>query len=119
MASSGITGSRIAGMAASVPAAIVGFEENARLVGDQGARRVSQSTGIMQRRVASPDTTAADLCQDAAERLMTSLAWTKDTIDALIFVTQTPDYPVPATACCLQARLGLGKACAAFARRLA
>jgi len=114
MASSGITGSRIAGMAASVPAAIVGFEENARLVGDQGARRVSQSTGIMQRRVASPDTTAADLCQDAAERLMTSLAWTKDTIDALIFVTQTPDYPVPATACCLQARLGLGKACAAF-----
>src|ERR1700690_523617 len=114
MASTGIAGSRIAGIAASVPATVVGLEESRRLVGDLEARRVSQSTGIIERRVALPGTTAADLCQDAAERLVTSLAWRKDTIDALIFVTETPDYIVPATACCLQARLGLGKACAAF-----
>src|SRR5690606_5185868 len=37
-----------------------------------------------------------------------------DSIDLLIFVSQTPDHIAPATACILQGRLGLSKSCAAF-----
>jgi len=35
-------------------------------------------------------------------------------IGALIFVTQSPDYVLPTTACLLQDRLGLAKSCMAF-----
>lgn len=47
----------------------------------------------------------------AAEKLVEDLAWDKSEIDALIFVTQTPDYILPATACIIQDRLGLPKTC--------
>ncbi|MEI6491219.1 MAG: ketoacyl-ACP synthase III [Verrucomicrobiota bacterium] len=78
------------------------------------ARRVVSMTGIENRRVAPPHICASDLCADAAERLISSLGWKKDTIEALVFVSQTPDYILPATACTLQHRLGLSHECAAF-----
>ncbi len=56
----------------------------------------------------------SDLCQVATERLLKKLEWTSESIDALIFVTQTPDYVLPATSCSLQRRLGLSKRCAVF-----
>ena len=34
------------------------------------------------------------------------LSWKKESIDFLIFVSQTPDYVLPATACVLQKKLG-------------
>jgi 3-oxoacyl-[acyl-carrier-protein] synthase-3 len=45
---------------------------------------------------------------------MEKLAWEPSSIEALIFITQTPDYAVPATACVLQHRLGLSEDCLAF-----
>lgn len=63
----------------------------------------------------APGQTASDLCVAAAEKLIEDLGWEKDSIDAIIFVTQTPDYYfVPATACHIQDRLGLPKTCLAF-----
>ena len=47
----------------------------------------------------------------AAEQLIKDLEWSKDEIGALLFVSQTPDYVLPATACILQDRLGLSKEC--------
>ena len=66
-----------------------------------------ESTGIASRRRADDSMTAADLCAKAAEVLIESLGWVKSEIDAVIFVTQTPDYILPATSCVLQQRLGL------------
>jgi 3-oxoacyl-[acyl-carrier-protein] synthase-3 len=40
--------------------------------------------------------------------------WERDSIDALIMVTQSPDYFTPSTACLLQKRLNLSEQCAAF-----
>lgn len=57
---------------------------------------------------------ASDLCEDAANRLLVDLKWDKQSVDALVFVTQTPDYILPATACTLQQRLGLSTTCACF-----
>jgi 3-oxoacyl-[acyl-carrier-protein] synthase-3 len=56
----------------------------------------------------------SDICFAAADRLLNDLAWPRESVDALIFVSQTPDYVLPATSCCLQERLRLSKRCAAF-----
>ena len=43
----------------------------------------------------------------AAEKLFTQHEIDRSTIDFLLFCTQTPDYPLPTTACLMQERLGL------------
>lgn len=76
-----------------------------------GASNFIESTGIAARRRADDSMTSADLCASAAEKLIKELAWDKADIEALVFVTQTPDYILPATSCVLQQRLGLSKEC--------
>ena len=73
-----------------------------------------KTTGIAERRVASSDVCASDLCVAAASGLMADMAIPADTIDMLLFVSQSPDFRVPATAPLLQHRLGLSKAVGAF-----
>lgn len=74
-----------------------------------------QSTTIERLHTALPEQTTSDLCVASAERLIADLGWEKQSIEALVFVTQTPDYYfVPATACHLQHRLGLPTSCLAF-----
>lgn len=90
---------------------------NADLAGRFGAEAVadvSKMIGVQSRRRAADGQTTADLCQAAAQTLLDDLGWERDSIDALIFISQTPDYVLPATACALHGRLGLHKACAAF-----
>lgn len=76
--------------------------------------RVRNIIGPDSRRIAWPSITAADLCRDAAIRLLREQDVDRGSIDALIFVTQTPDYDLPATACILQQTLSLSRHCAAF-----
>lgn len=78
------------------------------------AKRVVAMTGVERRRMAPLGMCASDLCADAASRLMDDIGWERESIQALVFVTQTPDYILPATACVLQARLGLSNNCACF-----
>jgi 3-oxoacyl-[acyl-carrier-protein] synthase-3 len=73
-----------------------------------------EKTGIRSRRIASVDQTAGDLGYRAAERLLDELSVDRDTIGALIFCTQSPDFFLPTTACLLQERLGLPTHCGAF-----
>ena len=70
-----------------------------------------ETTGIACRRRAEESVTASDLCFHAAETLIGNLGWNKADIEVLVFVTQTPDYILPATSCILQQRLGLSKEC--------
>lgn len=77
-------------------------------------KRVMASSGFNKRRVVDQDTTASDLCEAAAQRLINDMGIDKNTIDGVILVTQTPDYHMPATACVLHKKLGLKKECAAF-----
>ena len=76
-----------------------------------GAESFVESTGIAARRRTDDSTTSSDLCQAAAEKLIAELEWDKEEIEALVFVSQTPDYDLPATSCLLQERLGLPKEC--------
>jgi 3-oxoacyl-[acyl-carrier-protein] synthase-3 len=76
--------------------------------------RIKKTIGLNERRVASPGTTAADLCELAAVRLMEKTQLDRSKIDGLICVTQTPDHFQPCNAAILHGRLGLEKHCAAF-----
>lgn len=71
----------------------------------------AESTGIKARRRVLDTTTSSDLCLEAAKKLVDDLNWVKSEIGALVFVSQTPDYDLPATSCLLQQRLGLSKDC--------
>ncbi len=104
---------RIAGVASAVPDRIVTIDDDARRFGDEEMRRIAKNTGVKQRHIAH-HLCASDLAQHAAERLLKDLGWERDSIDVLVFVTQCPDYLAPATACLLQARMGLRTSCAAF-----
>lgn len=72
------------------------------------------TTGIEYRRIAPPNMTAADLCEQAAHQVLKDLEWAKEEINILIFLSQTPDYKIPCTATILQDKLGLPKSCLAF-----
>ncbi|MDF2657020.1 MAG: hypothetical protein K0R19_3494 [Bacillota bacterium] len=76
--------------------------------------KTTSSIGVKEIYIAEEGVTASDLCFKAAERLIQKLGWEKDTIDGLLFISQTPDYRLPATACILQHRLGLLNDCVAM-----
>lgn len=76
------------------------------------AERVIAQTGIRQKHVVEDGSTlSSDMCQTAAERLLSDLGWDKETIGALGFVSLSHDYLEPPTACILQGRLGLSEDC--------
>lgn len=108
-----LTGVRFAGIAVTVPAHREAVADSAYGT-EQTRARFTRGTGIETRRLCAPDQFASDLVCDAADRLLDALGWARDSLDALIFVTQTPDFVSPATACALQDRLGLDTGCAAF-----
>lgn len=101
----------IKGLSACVPKNIV---DNAEDYPQKWAGYESfvSATGIAKHRNSPADICSSDLCLNAAEQLIAELAWDKKEIDALVFVSQTPDfYNVPATSCQLQDRLGLSSNC--------
>ena len=77
------------------------------------ALRIADTIGLHSRRVADDNQTTVDLCHQAAD-LTLSNACDRDQVDALIFVTQSPDYRSPSSAIKLQSLLGLKKSCLAF-----
>lgn len=76
--------------------------------------RLRKAIGVETRRVCPQGVTASDLCFQAASELLDGNGIDREGIDALLFLSQTPDYQMPATACVLQHRLGLSQACAAM-----
>ena len=109
-----LRGSRIAGIATAVPEKCSGLPELAALFGQEEASKLAKSTGVFQRRIAGGGLCTSDLCLAAARRLLNDLGWEPATIQGLIFVSQTPEYRLPATACVLHGKLGLAKGCVAF-----
>ncbi|MDP2722972.1 MAG: ketoacyl-ACP synthase III [Bacteroidales bacterium] len=73
-----------------------------------------KTIGVEQKRHARKGTTTADLCIDAAEKLLELLPWERNEIELIIFVSQSRDYIIPATAGLLQNRLGLSHSTIAF-----
>ena len=104
----------IAGIAACVPKQTIDNYHYTQYFPEDVVRKVVDKIGIYERRFADEHTCASDLCYAASERLVADLQVDKSEIDVLIFISQTPDYRMPATAFLLQERLGLPKTTMAF-----
>lgn len=81
---------------------------------DWNADKIYAKTGIRSRRVVPPEQTAGDLGLLATRELLDRDCVAPGRIDALLFISQSADYLLPATACVLHDRLGLSTRCAAF-----
>ena len=102
---------RIAGIAAGVPKTVKNNLIDAENISSEYTPEdFVKTTGVIERHV-SPTLCTSDLCYEAAEKLIADLQWDKSEIGALVFVSQTADYILPATSCILQDRLGLSKEC--------
>lgn len=71
--------------------------------------KIEKKIGIRERHITVDGETASDLAIKAAEKLFAANNYDRSTVDYLIFVTQSPDYHLPTTACLIQTRLGLSK----------
>lgn len=104
----------IVGMSAAVPKNTIDNYAYTEFFPEADVKDIVDKVGIKERRFAPEGMTASDLCFAAAEQLIADLKLDKEEIDLLVFVSQTPDYRMPATSITLQHRLGLGKHTAAF-----
>lgn len=79
-----------------------------------GVENVAKTAGVESRRKAANDETASDLAVKAAEQLFNENGINPQTIDFLIYCTQSPDYFMPSTSCVIQDRLGIPTTAGAF-----
>jgi 3-oxoacyl-[acyl-carrier-protein] synthase-3 len=102
---------KVAGISAGVPSNVIdNMKGGDRFSAEYSPADFIETTGVHERRWSNSLTTS-DLSVAAAERLISDLQWDKQEIEALVFVSQTADYVLPATSCIIQDRLGLSKEC--------
>lgn len=73
---------------------------------------IIERTGIKERHIAKPEELTSDLAVNAAQNALNKANLNADDIDLIIVATTTPDLTFPATAVCVQEKLGARKAAA-------
>lgn len=114
MAKFKLNGVGIEGIACAVPKRVVDNSEFYDAFTREYVDKFIETTGVKQTHRTREQQTASDLCFVAAEELFQKKQLDKNEIGAVIFVSQTPDYRLPPTACVLHHRLDLSKECIAF-----
>lgn len=104
----------IKGISTAVPSELFDLNLLSNYYGPDEVKRIIASTGIEQIRVAKEGQCTSDLCFAAAKGLLERLEVQPTTISGIVFVSQTPDYKMPATSVLLQHRLGLPTTAVAF-----
>lgn len=101
----------IKAISACVPPRTVKTAEQIGFFTEEQLAGFISTTGIEERRVTEEGVTASDLCKQAAEKLFSELDGkvSRKDISCLLFVSQTPDFRMPNTACIMQDKLGLRK----------
>lgn len=107
-----MTAAWISGIAFHLPENAITNSALAREFPGWSEEKIEAKTGIRCRRIAAQSESASDLAVRAAEKLLAKMD--RASIDYLLFCTQTPDQPLPTTACTIQQRLGLASACGAL-----
>lgn len=105
----------ITALSACVPRQVIdNYHYDLDIWSEEEVRRVVDKIGVKERRFVDEMTCASDLCFAAAEKLISDNSIDKTEIDLLVFLSQTPDYRMPATSILLQDRLGLPMSTMAF-----
>ena len=110
---------KISAVAACVPPAKEYNADLGYLIPLEEIEKTIHAIGIREKRITDASTCASDLCVKAAEQLFRDNRIDRNTIDMVLFMSQLPDYRMPATAPILQHRLGLPKSTAAMDLALA
>lgn len=105
---------RLAGIASCVPKRVLSNLDDCPPTLRSERERLIRNIGIEHRRICPEWQCFSDLAFVATEKLLEDLQWSRDEVDALIVVTQSPDYLIPSTAIILQDRLGLSNATIAY-----
>lgn len=108
------SGVGITAMAGAVPSTTINNYEYTDYFPANQVKEVVDKIGVYERRFADAATCSSDLCFAAAERLIEDNHVNREEIDLLLFISQTPDYRMPATSILLQDRLGLPNSCISF-----
>jgi 3-oxoacyl-[acyl-carrier-protein] synthase-3 len=109
-----LSGIKIKGIAGAVPSQKRQTSDFYEAFGEIQVNKFEKMAGIKERRISRPEQTASDLGYKAAEALLAKHPGISAEIGALLFVSQTPDYRLPSTACVLHKRLGFREDCIAF-----
>lgn len=109
----------ISAIAAAVPRKVIDNYKYNSFFSEKDIHAVVEKTGVLERRFTDAETCSSDLCYAAAEKLIKDNEIDKAEIDLLIFLSQTPDYRMPATSIILQERLKLSSSTIAFDINLA
>ncbi len=83
---------------------------------------ITARTGIKERRCSAPGESTLTMGLQAARRALDDAGMSPEELDLIVFATISPHYPLPSTACLLQAELGIrdipafdiGAACSGF-----
>ena len=102
-----VRGISITSISTCIPKNKVNLVDLASNFGKSEVNKIIKTTGINSIRRAEKNTTTSDLCAFAAKKMMDETGTTPDQIDAILFVSQTPDYKLPQTSHILQSKLGL------------
>jgi 3-oxoacyl-[acyl-carrier-protein] synthase III len=70
-------------------------------------KKIAEKTGIHNRHIAGENEFVSDLSRKAAKKLMTEHSLVPSDFDFILLCTQSPDYPLPTTACLIQAQLDI------------
>lgn len=105
-------GSRITKVEYFLPQRVVTNEDLANQSGRWSAAKIEKKVGIRERHIVEEDETALDLAYEVSVKVLKG--YDKNKIDIIILCTQSPDYYLPASACILQDKLGLGTHVGAF-----
>lgn len=104
----------ITAIAACVPQRVIDNYKYTQYFPEDDVKKIVDKIGVYERRFADNNTCASDLCYAAAEKLFADNNIDRSEIDLVVFVSQTPDYRMPATSILLQHRLGLPMSTIAF-----
>lgn len=105
---------KISAIACAVPKNIKKITEFNDAVGEAEVKKFTKTTGVEQYHYVNRNQTTSDLCYVAAEKIIEEKNISRESIDGIIFLTQTPDYIMPATSHVLHKRLKLSQDCIAF-----
>ena len=79
------------------------------MLSDSEKKLLIKTTGVEEKRRAPKGMTTSDLCLEAGKKLLHDLKWNAREVDVLIFVSQSSDYYLPATAIILQNKIGMNE----------
>ncbi len=104
-------GVRMTGLASAVPERILTNADLEKMV-DTSDEWIYSRTGVRERRIVEEGQGASDLAVQCGRETLEKAGILAAELDLIIVATLTPDSPLPATACLVQAQLGAVNAAA-------